>query len=157
MRAECEVGLRLLCGADLLESFAVPGLWASEHVPARRSAFNSNCSARVLSERRRFCALLGARSSSRSRATSASCASRATRTTRCASSTSTTSSTATRCARPRPRPRPRPPSGCSPLNSSRLCSGAQFNIHIVRDFVVNEISATKIRCARVLAARLTRT
>jgi nicotinic acid mononucleotide adenylyltransferase len=30
------VRLMLLCGADLLESFSVPGLWSKEHVRSKR-------------------------------------------------------------------------------------------------------------------------
>ena len=33
LRAGCdEVGLKLICGADLLETFSVPGLWAESDV-----------------------------------------------------------------------------------------------------------------------------
>lgn len=31
------VQLKLLCGADLLESFAVPGLWAAEDVKNKKN------------------------------------------------------------------------------------------------------------------------
>ena len=37
-----DVDIRFLCGADLLESFSVPNLWAKEHVSMWRPSFVHN-------------------------------------------------------------------------------------------------------------------